>query len=105
MDALERRFAPASLEGRQLIGLAAPYDSETRIGDFRERIAPGAFRKTLAENRAILALRAPDPGQVLGRNNSGTLPCDETVDCLQSLFQQPATAFGQDLWPNELSAT
>src|SRR3546814_9178576 len=79
MDALERRFAPASLEGRQLIGLAAPYDSETRIGEFRERIAPGAFRKTLAENRDILALSDPDPATVLGRTKSGTLALDEQI--------------------------
>ena len=47
---MERRFAASAVvEGRQLVGLAAPFDSETRIADFRERIAPGAFARTLAE--------------------------------------------------------
>ena len=45
---LERRFATgATVEGRQLIGLAAPFGVETRIADFREVIAPGAFTKTI----------------------------------------------------------
>ena len=44
---MERRFAASAVvEGRQLVGLAAPFDSETRIADFRERIAPGAFART-----------------------------------------------------------
>ncbi|WP_372183107.1 HK97 family phage prohead protease [Xanthomonas axonopodis] len=54
---IERRFATgATVEGRQLIGLAAPFGTETRIADFRELIAPGAFTRTLAENKDILAL-------------------------------------------------
>ena len=45
---LERRFTTgASVEGRQLVGLAAPFGSETRIHDFREVIAPGAFTLSL----------------------------------------------------------
>lgn len=94
---VERRFAPTSLEGRQLVGLAAPYDSETRIGEFRERIASGAFTKTLAENRDILALADHNPARVLGRTKSGTLELSESVHGLSFRLQLPATSIGNDL--------
>lgn len=97
MDGLERRYASASLEGRQLVGLAAPFDSETRIGEFRERIAPGAFTRTLAENRDILALSDHDPAKVLGRTKSGTLQLEEGPDGLRFRLQLPDTSSGRDL--------
>ena len=97
MTALARRFAPACLVGRQLGGLAAPYESETRIGEFRERIARGAFTRTLSESRDILALSDHDPAKVLGRTKSGTLELEETVHGLQFRLQLPDTTIGRDL--------
>lgn len=97
MDALERRFAPASLDGRQLVGLAAPYGSETRIGEFREVIAQGAFTRTLGEKRDILALSDHDPAKVLGRTRSGTLELSESVQGLSFRLQLPDTTVGNDL--------
>lgn len=94
---IERRFAPANLEGRQLVGLAAPFDSETRIGEFRERIAPGAFTRSLAEGRDILALSDHDPAKVLGRTKSGTLHLEEGPDGLRFRLQLPETTIGNDL--------
>lgn len=94
---LERRFAPASIEGRQLVGLAAPYESETRIGEFREVIARGAFTRTLSESRDILALCDHDPAKVLGRTRSGTLELRETVRGLEFRLQLPETTIGRDL--------
>lgn len=94
---LERRFAPASMEGRQLVGLAAPYESETRIGSFRERIARGAFTRTLSENRDILALSDHDPAKVLGRTSSGTLQLEETAQGLSFRLQLPDTTVGNDI--------
>lgn len=94
---LERRYAQASVEGRQLSGLAAPYDSETRIGEFRERIARGAFTRTLGEGRDILALSDHDPAKVLGRTKSGTLELEETVHGLSFRLQLPATTVGNDI--------
>ena len=95
---LERRFATgATVEGRQLTGLAAPYGSETRIADFREVIAPGAFTRTLAENRDILALVDHDAGKVLGRTRSGTLELRETAEGLAYRLALPDTSSGNDL--------
>ena len=95
---MERRFAASAVvEGRQLVGLAAPFDSETRIADFRERIAPGAFARTLAEHRDILALVDHDPGRVLGRTRSGSLSLSETAAGLEYRIALPDTTIGRDL--------
>ena len=95
---LERRFATgATVEGRQLIGLAAPFGSETRIADFREVIAPGAFARTLSENRDILALVDHDVSRVLGRTRSGSLSLSETAEGLEYRLSLPDTTTGNDL--------
>lgn len=95
---IERRFATgATVEGRQLIGLAAPFGSETRIADFREVIAPGAFTRTLSESRDILALVDHDPGKVLGRTRSGSLELRETAEGLAYRLTLPETTTGNDL--------
>lgn len=85
------------MEGRQLVGLAAPYESETRIGEFRERIAKGAFTRTLRDNRDILAFADHNPAKVLGRTSSGTLALEETAQGLQFRLQLPDTTIGRDL--------
>ena len=95
---MERRFTTgATVEGRQLIGLAAPFGAETRIADFTEVIAPGAFTRTLSENRDILALVDHDSGKVLGRTRSGTLELRETPDGLAYRVTLPDTTTGNDL--------
>lgn len=95
---MERRFAiGASVEGRQLVGLAAPFNAETRIADFWEVIAPGAFTRTLSEGRDILALVDHDPGKVLGRTRSGSLELSETERGLEFRVTLPDTTTGNDL--------
>lgn len=95
---LERRFSTgAAVEGRQLVGLAAPFGAETRIGDFREVIAPGAFASTLSNSPDILALVDHDPGKVLGRTRSGTLELHETPQGLEYRLTLPDTSAGNDL--------
>ena len=95
---MERRFAAgATVDGRQLIGLAAPFGSETRVADFREVIAPGAFTRTLAENRDILALVDHDVGRVLGRTRSCTLELRESAQGLEYRIALPETTTGNDL--------
>lgn len=94
---LERRYAQTAIEGRQLVGLAAPFNSETRIGGFTETIAPGAFTRTLAQGRDILALADHDETRVLGRTKSGTLALSETAKGLEFRLQLPETSIGNDL--------
>ncbi|EMD5191757.1 TPA: HK97 family phage prohead protease [Pseudomonas aeruginosa] len=95
---LERRFsAGAAVEGRQLVGLAAPFGAETRIGDFREIIAPGAFSRTLSESADILALVDHDESKVLGRTRSGSLELRETPEGLEYRLTLPDTSAANDL--------
>lgn len=95
---LEQRFARgAAIEGRQLVGLAAPFGSETRIADFREIIAPGAFAASLASGADILALADHDPAKVLGRTSTGTLQLRETSEGLEYRLTLPDTTTGNDL--------
>lgn len=95
---LERRsFSGATVEGRQLVGLAAPFGAETRIGDFREVIAPGAFARTLSDSPDILALVDHDLGKVLGRTKSGTLELRETAEGLEYRVTLPDTSAANDL--------
>lgn len=95
---LERRFTSgAAVEGRQLIGLAAPFGAETRIADFSEIIAPGAFTRTLSENRDVLALVDHDTARVLGRTRSGTLELRQTNAGLEYRIILPETTTGNDL--------
>ena len=101
--AIERRYLAApKVEGGQLVGLAAPYDRITNIGEFRERIAPRAFARTLASGRDVLALADHDSTSVLGRTGSGTLTLRETSKGLEYALSLPATTTGNDL--RELAA-
>ena len=95
---LEQRFARgAAIEGRRLIGLAAPFGSETRVSDFREVIAAGAFAASLASGADILALADHDPAKVLGRTSTGTLQLRETSEGLEYRLTLPETTVGNDL--------
>lgn len=95
---IEKRYAHgAKVEGRQLIGVAAPYGAETRINDFREVIAAGAFTRTLSDQRDILALADHDPTRVLGRTKSGTLALRETAQGLEYTLTLPDTSVGNDI--------
>lgn len=95
---VERRFSNgASVEGRQLVGLAAPYGVETRIGDYTEVIAKGAFTRSLADGRDVLALADHDAGKVLARTRSGTLTLRETDRGLEYALTLPETSVGNDL--------
>lgn len=100
---VEQRFARgATVEGRSLFGVAAPFGSETRVADFREVIAPGAFARSLASGADILAMADHDPAKVLGRTSTGTLELRETARGLEYRLELPDTSAGRDL--RELAA-
>jgi uncharacterized protein len=66
------------------------------LGGFRERIMPGAARKTITESD-IRALFNHDPNYVLGRNKAGTLDLSEDDRGLRNVIRPPETQTIGDL--------
>lgn len=106
MSDKERRVLPverlevreASEESKPVIeGYAAVFDSlSLDLGGFRERIAPGAFTRSVAEND-IRALWDHDSKYVLGRNKAGTLALGEDERGLRIAVIPPNTVWATDL--------
>lgn len=95
---LERRAAlEVRASGRKLSGYVARFDSEARIGSFREVIRRGAFRASLDSGADILALADHDPKAVLGRTRSRSLTLSEDAEGLAFSLQLPDTQAGRDL--------
>jgi HK97 family phage prohead protease len=82
--------------GRQLTGLAAPFNVIAHVNGFDERIRQGAFAATLAENRDILALLDHDMSRVLGRTRSKSLRLAETSRGLEFEVDLPNTSWAND---------
>ena len=106
MSELERRAWPVKrLEmrasegesGPVIEGYAAVFDSlSVDLGGWRERIAPGAFKRTIGESD-VRALWDHDAKYVLGRNRAGTLALEEDARGLRIQAQPPATQWAADL--------
>jgi uncharacterized protein len=91
----QRRAVEVRAAGRRLEGYAAVYDTETRIGNFLESIAPGAFTRSL-QDRDILALVDHDTTRLLGRTKSGSLKLTEDSRGLKFELNVPDTQAGND---------
>jgi HK97 family phage prohead protease len=104
---LERRVVPASdfeleMETRadggtspKLVGHASVFDQETTIlGLWREKVARGAFAKTIKE-QDIRALFNHDPNVVLGRKSAGTLDLSEDAKGLATVIRPPDNEWGR----------
>lgn len=81
----------------ELVGHAAVFNQETVIeswwSEWREIIAPGAFKKTIQEND-IRALFNHNPDIVLGRNKAGTLELREDEVGLYTVIRPPDNEWG-----------
>ncbi|MDW9583457.1 HK97 family phage prohead protease [Sinorhizobium meliloti] len=95
---IETRIATeVRAEGRKLSGYAATFHNETRILDFHETIAPGAFAASLRSQPDILALVDHDSGKVLARTKSGSLRLSEDAHGLRFELDVPPTTLGNDI--------
>jgi HK97 family phage prohead protease len=83
--------------GRRLGGYAAVFNVEARIGDFREMVRPGAFRKSLLNPaRDVLALMDHSTDRVLARTANGSLRLSEDARGLAFDLDLPPTTLGND---------
>ena len=84
-------------DGKKLIrGHAAVFNSETDLGWFRERIAPGAFSEPIGKDD-VRALFNHDENFILGRNKAGTLTMREDEQGLYVEIDPPDTQVARDL--------
>jgi HK97 family phage prohead protease len=81
----------------KIVAKIASFDSMSQnLGGFYEKIAPGAFRKTIQESD-IRALLNHDSNFVLGRVKSGTIQLEEREDGLYMNCTPPDTQWARDL--------
>ena len=81
----------------KIAGHAAKFDMLSEdLGGFRERIAPGAFAKTI-QSADVRALWNHDANIVLGRNKSGTLRLSEDSAGLYYECDAPDTQLVRDM--------
>ena len=92
-----RSIGGVRAQGRRVTGYAALFNSEADLGEFRERIAPGAFRSTLAAGRNIRALYNHNPSDVLGTTQARTLELHEDDKGLAFSLDLPDTTVGRDV--------
>lgn len=80
----------------RIIGHAAVFNKLSEdLGGFREKIEPGAFKKTI-KNSDIRALKNHNSDYVLGRNKNGTLKLKEDEIGLYSEIIPPGTQWAND---------
>jgi len=93
---LELRAAP---DGSRIIsGNAVVYNSlSSDMRGWRERIAPGAFTKSLASNKELFILYGHDINQVLGRVSTGTATVTDTRTALTFTCKLGNTSFANDV--------
>ena len=102
MAKIETRLRMTSLEmrdngnGMTFTGYAAIWNSPSVPLPFREKIAPGAFTRSLRARNDIKLLWNHDSGQVLGSTRAGTLRLEQTNKGLLATADLPDTQLGRD---------
>ncbi|KYK44779.1 phage prohead protein [Bradyrhizobium liaoningense] len=86
-----------SVADNVISGYAATFNDEIVYGNYwREKIAPGAFTRTLKEQPDVLMLLDHDSGRVLGRTSAGSLTLrEDRVGLYFACTIDPSTPEGQ----------
>lgn len=115
MSEQERRSTPldlSSVEIREsgkkpkISGYAAVYydsrnkGTEYTVDGFRERIAPGAFKRAIQENQDVVALFDHDTSKLLGRSGAGTLELESDGRGLKYTIHTADTTIARDVVEN-----
>jgi len=82
--------------GMTFTGYAAVFDSPSQPLPFTERIAPGAFKRSLAARNDIKLLWNHDTSTILGSTRAGTLRLEEDSIGLRVTADLPDTQAGRD---------
>lgn len=98
LQATELRVADQTAdELPNIVGYAAVFDVlSVPMWGFREKIAPGAFTKSLASVPDVRALVDHMSEKILGRTKSGTLALEENKKGLKATITPPDTTLGRD---------
>lgn len=104
MNGIERRLFVTGMkverrdgEKAQIVGHAAVFNREADIGGwFLESVAPGAFKRAIAEDD-VRSLFNHDANLILGRNRAGTLRLSEDDTGLMTITTPPDTTYARDL--------
>jgi len=92
-----RAIAEESDKVPRITGYAAVFNKWSEdLGGFKEKIAQGAFRKTL-QTADVRALFNHDPNYVLGRTSAKTLELEENNTGLRVSITPPGTQWANDL--------
>jgi uncharacterized protein len=83
-------------DGMTLTGYAARFNEPSEPLPFIERIAPGAFRRSLRSRNDIKLLWNHDSSRVLGSTRAGTLKLDEDDRGLRVVATLPNNSWGND---------
>ena len=84
-------------DGMTFTGYAAVFNSPSEPLPFIEKIAPGAFRRSLRARNDIKLLWNHDTGSVLGSTRAGTLKLEEDNYGLRVTAVLPDTTLGRDV--------
>lgn len=85
-------------DGPIIHGYGAVFDVPSLdLGGWRERIKPGAFKRTLKNNPDVMSFFNHDPNHVLGRTSAGTLTVTEDFHGLAYQVKPPDTQWASDL--------
>jgi len=88
-----------------LAGYAVVYGHWADIGNFDERVMPGAFKRTLAEDDPV-ALWNHEDCYPLARRSAGSLELHEDAQGLHTLIKlDPAISYHNDLWAGVKNGT
>jgi len=102
MAKIETRISTAKFEVREteggmtFEGYAAVFNSPSEPLPFTEKIAPGAFHRSLRSRNDIKLLWNHDTGSVLGSSRAGTLSMVEDGYGLKVRAELPNTSLGRD---------